>query len=409
MPTGGADSAAPPLRPRPAHGFTVSLDSPRLPRPALAAALALTSLAAACDRGEESPAIRGGYQPVRLASSPASPDLLGVRGLDVDSRGNIYVADQSDQLVVFSPAGAVLRKLGRNGQGPGEFDGLSSVHLLPGDSIQAFDMGLVRLTVFPPGSDRAAYSVSVGTNNLLFPYWVRPTASGRSVFAAYRAASSPGDGREQHGHRQEVLRLLNADGSVLRDSVVVLAEAEALFLHGEVEGVTTNPFGRQPVFAVGKGDRLYAAWNGELAIGVYSAAGSRLRTIHPAITAHARPITAHDRDSVIAAMGRAVPAAAVRRAFAAVGSDSWPLFREMVVDDADRIWLGLLGPHGEPVHWTAFDQAGAPVATMDLPENVSLRVVRGLRAYGVEMDQDEVARVVVYDLRPVGVVAARGT
>ncbi|HEV7590781.1 MAG TPA: hypothetical protein VGO40_21910 [Longimicrobium sp.] len=333
---------------------------------------------------------------------------MGVTGLDVDSRGNVYVADRSDQLLVFSPGGTVLRKLGRKGQGPGEFDGLYDVHLLPGDSIYAFDAGLVRVTVFPPRSDRAAYSLNVGTNAMLFPYWVRPVASGRSIFAAYRAAFGDRDGRGLHGHRKEVLRILNPDGSILRDSVIVFAEAEALFLHGQVEGVTFNPFGRQPVFALGRGDRVYAAWNGELAIGVYSASGRRIKTIRPAIAARPRPITEADRDSVVADLASTVPAAEVRRAFAEIGSDSWPLFRDMVVDDADRVWLGLLGRHGEPVHWTAFDQAGAPVASMDLPENVSLRVLRGRMAYGVELDEDDVPRVVIYELRPLRPAPARG-
>ena len=334
---------------------------------------------------------------------------MGVVGLDVDSRGNVYVADRSSQLLVFSPAGAVLRKLGRKGQGPGEFDGIAGVRVLPGDSVYAFDVGLQRVTVFPPRSDRAAYSVNVGTNAMLFSYWAVPATSTRSIFAAYRASFGDGDGRGPNGHRKEVLRILNADGSIQRDSVAAFAESEALFLHGPVEGVMFNPFARQPLFALGGGDRVYAAWNGELTIGVYSAEGRRIKTIRPAITAHPRPITEKDRDSVVSVLASTAPAAEVRRAFAAVGSDSWPLFRDMVVDDADRVWLGLLGAHGEPVHWTAFDQAGAQVASMDLPENVSLRVVRGRMAYGVELDQDDVSRVVIYELRPIRPAPARGT
>ena len=136
--------------------------------------------------------------------------------------------------------------------------------------------------------------------------------------------------------------------------------------------MTFNPFARQPVFALGSGDRVYAAWTGELAIGVYSASGRRIKTIRPAISARPRPITEQDRERVVADLASTVPAAEVRRAFDAIGSESWPLFRDMVVDDADRVWLGLLGRHGEPVHWTAFDQAGAPVASMDLPETSAI-------------------------------------
>lgn len=378
--------------------------APDLPRrPGRRAPYALLAAAALASCGRDAPpppVLHGVYQPVRVASTPTSADLMGVNGLDVDAKGNVYVADRSSQLLVFSPDGAVIRRLGRKGQGPGEFDWLQSVHVLPGDSVYAFDSGLSRVTVFGPGSDRAAYSVNVGTSAMLFPYWVHPASSARSIFAAYRAAFGDGDGRGAHGHRREVLRILNADGSVKRDSVLSFAESEMLFLHGAVEGVTYNPFGRQPVFAAGGGDRVYAAWTGALDVGVFSAEGRRVATIRPAVAVTPRPITAHDRDSVVAALGRSIPPAEVRRAFAEIGSDRWPLFREMVVDDAGRVWLGLLGRRGEPVHWTAFDPSGAQVASMDLPENVSLRVLRGHRAYGVELDADDVPRVVIYELRP---------
>jgi len=43
--------------------------------------------------------------------------------LDVDAQGNIYVLDWGDvEFKVFAPDGRLLRKFGKKGQGPGEFD-----------------------------------------------------------------------------------------------------------------------------------------------------------------------------------------------------------------------------------------------------------------------------------------------
>ena len=43
--------------------------------------------------------------------------------LEVDPRGNIYVLDWGDvDIKVFAPDGGLLRKIGKKGQGPGEFD-----------------------------------------------------------------------------------------------------------------------------------------------------------------------------------------------------------------------------------------------------------------------------------------------
>jgi hypothetical protein len=324
---------------------------------------------------------------------------MGVSALDVDPHGSVYVGDRSGQLLVFSPDGSVLRKLGRKGRGPGEFEQIQSVRVLPGDSIYVFDASLDRATVFAPGSDRPSYSVNLGSSSMLFPYWTGPLPSRGRIFAAYRAGFNDDDWNGKPRNRKEVLRILNADGSLQMDSVLASNETEALVFRGQFNGVTYNPFGRGTVYAIGGDDHLYTAWTGALEIGVYSPDGRRVRTIRPAITPAPRPITGRDRDSVVSALANNIPAAQVRRAFAEIGSDSWPLFRELVVDDARNVWLGLLGKHGEPVHWTAFNQAGAQVASMDLPENVSLRVVRGSRAYGIELDQDDVPRVVIYELK----------
>jgi hypothetical protein len=77
----------------------------------------------------------------------------------------------------------------------------------------------------------------------------------------------------------------------------------------------------------------------------------------------------------------------------------------MVVDDQDRIWVGITGGRGEPNHWVAFDFEGAKVAQVDLPINMHLRLVRGTTAYAAEIDDDDVPQVVVFDLKPAQTLA----
>ena len=53
-----------------------------------------------------------------------------------DDDGNIYLLDsQLSEVKVFSPDGEPLKTLSREGDGPGEFRALSSVHVLPGDTL----------------------------------------------------------------------------------------------------------------------------------------------------------------------------------------------------------------------------------------------------------------------------------
>ncbi|MBX3131980.1 MAG: hypothetical protein KF689_01165 [Gemmatimonadaceae bacterium] len=54
---------------------------------------------------------------------------------------------------VFAPDGRFLRSLGRAGGGPGEFRGIGSLSVLPGDSLVVFDWGSSRYSIFSPGLD----------------------------------------------------------------------------------------------------------------------------------------------------------------------------------------------------------------------------------------------------------------
>jgi hypothetical protein len=63
---------------------------------------------------------------------PDDPNYLfyRVRGLDVDKDGNIYVGDMSNfRIQKFDKAGKYLLTFGRKGQGPGEFDLPTAVHI----------------------------------------------------------------------------------------------------------------------------------------------------------------------------------------------------------------------------------------------------------------------------------------
>jgi hypothetical protein len=187
--------------------------------------------------------------------------------------------------------------------------------------------------------------------------------------------------------------------------VLAVAETENLILH-DPEGVGANPFGRTTNIAFASHDRMVSEWSDSLKFDVYSVEGRHLKTIRPTYSPPRRPITRQERDSVIAdAANELVPAASVRRALDEHGATTWPLVQDMIVDDQDRIWVGITGARGEPNHWVAFDQDGARVAQVDLPVKMRLRVVRGTTAYVAALDENDVPQVVVFDLKPTPTLA----
>lgn len=67
----------------------------------------------------------------------------------VDSKGNIYICDLQDlQIKVFGPEGSLARTIGRKGGGPGEFQNIGRIALLPDDRLLVLDWEANRLSLF---------------------------------------------------------------------------------------------------------------------------------------------------------------------------------------------------------------------------------------------------------------------
>jgi hypothetical protein len=71
-----------------------------------------------------------------------------IRGVWVDPRGNVWVADgQSDEIRIFHADGSLWKAAGRRGEGPGEFMSVRMLGAFRGDSVAVWDDAQGRLTV----------------------------------------------------------------------------------------------------------------------------------------------------------------------------------------------------------------------------------------------------------------------
>jgi hypothetical protein len=108
------------------------------------------------------------YNPKKPAPPPGSPksliltedlciaeDEVGdfvfseIRTIEVDDEGNIYVADSKEVCVkVFDKNGKQIRTFGKKGQGPGEIQFFTRVHMFRGKEIMIYDGGNNRLSFY---------------------------------------------------------------------------------------------------------------------------------------------------------------------------------------------------------------------------------------------------------------------
>ena len=328
-----------------------------------------------------------------IASSSPDASFTAVDALDVDSRGFIYVPEmQHQRITVLDPGGKVVRAWGRRGRGPGEFRGVRSVQILPGDSVLAYDPSLGRISVFAPGSDEAAYTVSLGTRGAV-PFDVRRTGYNAALLALYRPQFQFLPGAD-FSNRTDRVRLLALDGSRLYDLVEFPSKA---FLVAQ-NSVMPHPFGNEGFARLDSRNRLFFVRSDSLGAARYQLDGRRDGGF--AIAYRAPEITRRDHEEALAA----IPAQ-VRARFTPALRDSlperWPVVRDVLIDDRDRIWMLMGGSPRQGNEWAAFSTEGAYLGSMVVPAGSDARLIRWDRVYASRTDADDVPRVIVYQpLRP---------
>ena len=307
----------------------------------------------------------------------------------VGGDGRMYVGDlQVKGITVLSPEGSLERVIGRGGGGPGEYEYVKNVHLFR-DSLFVFDHGRSRLTVYGPNKKTVAYTRNLTDHSKLSPMGVQPVDQNR-LLGMYREAFIVGD--EADRRRWKIYRLLDRSGRMIRDSLLTVRDDESLVATtwGSIS-VRDHPFGTDTHVALTSENELMVGWTGEPVVRVYSLKGELIDRIP---VPHRRAeVTAADLDSV-----RSEIPDRYHEVLTETAPAHWPAFRQMLLDDQDRLWIGTYGQGGRATSWSVYDREGNRVAAVGFDRDIELEVVRDGRAYGIVVDSLDVPRVNVYDL-----------
>lgn len=366
--------------------------------------LAIVSLAVCegqeSDGEEASQNLTSGGVPSPSFRSSSELLLSKVDDIVVDSRGEVYVYDRDAGLLLLSSSGELVRQVGAEGRGPGEYVGISNLQLLPGDSLLVFDWDLNRVTVFPPGSEEAAYSISVRSGSNGMPIWVTRVPAKSSYLAAYREPFMASDPSSDLEPKPIIISSLGQDGSVEKDSVLVFPTSRPLLLRqGGSITIRGNPFARESVYRMGSDGRLFYGWSDTLGIAIYSAAGERVG----GFSASLKPaeVTQQDMDMILAAVEEGPPGAPwpaeMNRAFAEAlreaVPETWPVFETFLVDEQGLVWVDTTVRSEADEQWRVFADTGRPIGSATLPQGFEGMVVRNGTIYGVMKDDLDVPSV----------------
>lgn len=333
--------------------------------------------------------------------------LSSVIELAVDSQGRVYLADRAVGVILLSSTGDSLRSIGRKGGGPGEYEFISRLQVIDRDSLLIFDSPARRISVFEPDSGTFAYAHTL--HRLPERQWIREIARahGEAPYVAVFPSPPEQSGGPQEG--QSVVHLLDEEGRIVRDSLLVFSPGEDLVVTQEsgdriqASFHLENPFGWQPTVRL-KEDRIYYGRSDSLAIHIYDLQGNRIGGFSKLVTP--RPVSDKDVEREIGWMRDQgfsdqlpdrVREQWIKQLEAKV-PENWAVYRTFLVDERGRIWLWPMGfqddTEGSP-HWRIYSADGSLLAKVTGVRAFPQAFADG-KAYSVTHDSLGVPTVVVY-------------
>jgi hypothetical protein len=329
-----------------------------------------------------------------------------VVGIDVDTEGNVYVADQqAAQISVFGPDGAFVRTIGSPGAGPGEIGlALTGVWVKAGE-LWAADVANMRVNRYTLDGDM------LGSEPLDFSRGIpiRWDRVEEAIVAQKRGI--PGLGSEENPIGDPVVTV----GQDPQDTVMILGKGESLEMSESGQARLTL-FQQEPLWDAAVDGRLLSAVNSQFRIEVRDPAGTLRQVITRQATA--RPVTDSDKSKVEAALrslmlAQGAPPPAVEQFMSGLGfAPTWPLMAQLLAGPNGTVLVQRLrttddlGGEDEEFNpqdlgsddWDIFDADGRYLGVLTMPTKFAPLRVDGDAFWGVQRDEFDVASVVRYRL-----------
>ena len=318
--------------------------------------------------------------------------IVGVTRL---SNGSIVVADRgSHQIRFFDNAGQHLKSVGRQGQGPGEFEHMRALLRCGGDSIFAFDLHWDQKVYTPGGRLVREQRLTLPTSGFRSPYELG--CSSRGMFVAQ--AWSPQVLQPQHEFYRTSARIfiLTRDGNIAAD-LGDFPNSERL---SSTRGNRPHPFGRQTAIAIGR-DRVYVGTAERMEVWTYDFAGKRgnpflgpspdltIRPVHLAAYLEERVATVDD--SIKPRLRREIPRMPL--------PSSFPAYTSLRLDSMENLWVERFPRPGELQRsWLVFSRAGHVIAEVIAVKGLRVLDIGNDYVLGVHTDDDGVERVQLHAL-----------
>ncbi|MGH7503576.1 MAG: hypothetical protein ACREL7_17755 [Longimicrobiales bacterium] len=341
-------------------------------------------------------------EPTLLIGGAENEELTRPRDAIRLDDGRLVVTDEgSRQVKFFAPDGRLLRAVGRQGRGPGEFGTLWTVSPFGRDSLMVFDYNQERVSILDSHGDFGrSFTVAFGPN-----YWAQGVLLDSLVFLA-----SPGEGQR----RKEVTGVYwDSTWFVMYRGPDVPTDTIGRYALGEQPGMAGGRrrayhFGHRLQFALAR-DRIYMGWSESYEIGEYTVGGKLLRLIRRAhqpqpVTAEVKAQFRTDYEALVRAEeGDRVTPETLNDYLAFVDDADYPAYlpaySALRVDPEGNLWAEDYRIYTQSEsRWTVFDPTGRWLGTVEMPDGLQVLEIGRDYVLGLLKDEMDVERVSMYTL-----------
>jgi hypothetical protein len=303
-------------------------------------------------------------------SSGSALELFRVTAARFLDDGTVAIANSgTSEILVLGADGTLRRRFGRAGSGPGEFRSLTALHLDSTGSLLAYDPRAVRLTRLTPAGDVVETRRLSSENAVVDLYPLTELADGRilAVFGDRRAFRPTGEARD-------TIPLIAVDPATATwDTLGTWPAQEWAFLEFS-QGITRTEvgFGRTLAYAGSRG-RAVVASTDSIDLTIFDSAGDPAMRIAGWGSYEAVPAADVERwrNDLLERRSRA-PEEIRRWLESAPRRDTYPAFRNLLLDDDGRVWIGMYPAPGQPQSWLIIGAEGRLEGLLTIPGEATL-------------------------------------
>lgn len=333
-----------------------------------------------------------------LTTTGTGPEHEFYRAVDgaVLADGRIVVADDgSSSIRIYGPDGAFLTAAGREGEGPGEFEQISTLEVLGGDTLGVFSWP-DRWTVLAPDLTVARIS------NLGVRAW-SPMALPDGDVATFEAFASMLEHEGGTGLIRPPASVVrrDAEGHVVDTLWTGPGHEEFMFDDGERRSAMRPLFGRGPAFDIRDGV-LYVGTSDALAYAMIDVDGRVLRQV--SVPGHDLSVSrdAVERERASYLPEGPVPPAYRERVAMLPAPDTRPAYGDFFIDTEGNLWAGALRTRttlDDPWPFEVFSAEGEWLGALSLPPRFEVFEIGPDYVLGSRRDAFDVEHVQLLPLR----------